>query len=215
MLPDFAMKAVAAMKIRAGQHSRDWDAKQKSQWYSENFERSVNEILSACRNQAKWPGESGEADDIAIQWFQQSKKLLNELRVCYIDKVSIIDLRGLGYVDPRAQQMAIMHNSGLSPCTIAVCDHKSGGMKYTLGSIPSLAKKTNLDYTKKTYVELNRYEAIRRGIDPILVKEHYGQPTFESAVGFSPWGGRATVGGSGLNTPSMLLPHEIVDALDV
>jgi len=212
-LPGFAMKAVATMKIRAGQHNKDWDAKQKSEWYSENFEQSVNEILSACRGQAKWPGESGEADNIVAEWNRQAQELINTDQVSYLSRISIIDLRGLGYVDPRAQQMAIMHNSGLSPCTIAVCDHKSGGIKYTLGSIPSLARNTPVDYTKRVYLDLNKLEAFRRGIDPSLVQEHYGHPTFESAVGFSPWGGRATVGGSGLNTRSMLLPHEIVKVL--
>jgi hypothetical protein len=214
MLPDFAMKAVAAMKIRAGQHNKDWDAKQKSEWYSENFERSVNELLSACRGQSKWPGQSGEADNIVAEWNRQAQELINTDRVSYLSRISIIDLRGLGYIDPRAQQMAACrYINSLLPPTIAVCDHKSGGIKYTLGSIPSLARNTPVDYTKRVYLELNKLEACRRGIEPSLVQEHYGQPTFESAVGFSPWGGRATVGGSGLNTPSLLLPHQIANVL--
>ncbi len=91
---------------------------------------------------------------------------------------------------------------------------KAAGLSYTLGSDPHETQRQLLNYSRsRVWQALTRGECVKRGVDPAIVDAAWDSAKLSRRLGFDPWGGRDVVGGSGWNTPSMLLPHEVIDVV--
>lgn len=120
------------------------------------------------------------------------EQLRTEGRTTIDDRVGVVDLRGMGPIDPADIYAAV-------DCRAAVFveNHAAGGLRYTVGVNPFAADAPS------TLAEVMR-ELAR------LEFEH-GAPALgpEPVAGAENWGGRATVFGSPWNYGSRLEPGEV------
>ncbi len=203
--PDWAFKVVAAMKISSDalreemglpKDRKEWSKEQRMLYYSTAFRQSVEHIIAAVRGERPWPGEMGEADKYFESLLAKRDELLEKGCCSFVEGIPYADTSEIkGYVDPRATLMAwakLDPEMGYKPVTLTRRSHNNGGFQYTLGTVPGHPGQDAVDLTK---------------IFPVLT-----QAEMAAADGFTPdgWGGRTAVGGSGFNTPSLLLPHEVV-----
>lgn len=213
---EFASNCVAAMKANSDnlikelglpEARQSWTIEQKEAYSSLAFERGTQSLIESVKGERKFPGECGEAKPYWERQAQNTERLLNENRVTFYKDCLLVDYKGWkGQIDPRCALRAyewLYNNYGhkckypitLSQREVYVKDEFKG-WSYTLGCIPSHTRLELLDYTNGVFEALTKAE---RELNP-------------NAEG---WGGRRTVGGSGWNTPSQLLPQQIIDiALD-
>lgn len=223
-LAEFAAKAVAALKstrpaliqeLGLPEDSKTWSEDQHHEYAATAFRCGTEWLMAAALGRRPWPGEQGEADEYWQDVEAKTLQLREQQRISYCHGIAIADIRGMGYVDSRAINAAIDLDKLRLPAVLTVRVPRDGnGLCYTLGSHPGHRWHDDLDYTtgngtEGIWLTLTKLEAIRRGISPILVEKAWGQPNQSELLGFDPWGGRDVVGGSGWNTPSVLLPHEI------
>ena len=206
-LGDFASCAVAAMKLTSTEivsdlgfpiDRREWSIEQKDAYASEAFRRGTQWLIDACRGD-HWPGESGEA----VQYWQSVEEniemIIDQGRVSLYRDCLLFDAKGVNrYIDPRCWLRASnrLGINPLLPITLTqrevYTDNCFRGYSYTIGCVPLHPELDKLDFTKGVFASLTEAEKMRN----------------PNADG---WGGRRTVGGSGWNTPSNLLPQEVID----
>jgi len=211
-LADFAMKAVAALKITAGEETKKWDdtyqvpkeqwtEAQKQVWNSYFFEEGVKKLVSAVRGFSLYPGENGEADGYIGKLTETANKINEKGLIAEYKGALLFDATMLeGYIDPRCWLIALNKSPVPYPNTpitltkrIKREDKLIVGISYTLGCLPNHPLVDTLDYTQGAFAALT---AAERNRDPRFLGE---------------WGGRATVGGSSWNYPSFLYPKEVID----
>lgn len=212
-LADFAFKVVATFKVDEyrnqipiemrldPKNSKNWTAEQKLAVANESFKRSTQWLIDAAESKRPYPGESGEADQYAEKLKQDAQMLVAENRVFMSDKVLMGNGTGLGYVDPRsfilAWQMKFNNTNPVnewSKANLTYRDHKNGGIQYTIAS-------RKIDLTSGIFHRLTGAELYAA----------YGTSPAPNVDG---WGGRADVGGSGWNTPSLLDPFDVAYILN-
>ena len=233
-LASFAAMAVADLKAHgfglAGElglpkNRKEWTGEDKERYASIGFERATFWLVDAVLGDRPWPGDSPEAQEYWGKVEGFTRQLVQEERLSLYGKTGLgwsYDLRGINdYVDPRAANRAIASTgvTAQTPVVLKIGDHRSvpGGIGYTLGSDPAHPKAHRLDYSRsETWYRLNLHEAKARGLELSLVAKHWDHkaqkdlPSFSEALGFSPWGGRDKVGGSGWNTASQLSPDDVM-----
>ncbi|HEY9885517.1 MAG TPA: hypothetical protein V6C98_18075 [Thermosynechococcaceae cyanobacterium] len=206
-LAGFAAKAVAGMKaegvklrekMELPSDSKQWTEEQRLQYYSESFKRDVDWILDAVQGIRPFPGESGEADAHFEKIKADTERLLTESRLRKYCGCWISDQTGMkGYTDPRSFYAAIPQldpDYDCQPVTLVIGDRKENdGIRYTLGSLPLHPQASLLDYSTA-----HVWEALSEA-------ERRLNPDFQG------WGGRAAVGGSSWNNPSLLSATEVID----
>jgi len=208
-LADFAAQAVAALKsgsdtlvaeLELPADRKVWSLDQKEFFNSHAFKIGTESIVDACRGIRAWPGENGEAAEYWQKVEHFTEQIIRENRVSLHGGCLLFDAKGFGgkYVDPRcwlkaAKQMGL--NAEI-PITLTqrevFVDNEYKGLSYTIGVVPLHPKVANLDLTRSTFHLLTKAE---KEINP-------------EADG---WGGRATVGGSGWNTPSQLSATKVLE----
>jgi hypothetical protein len=210
-LADFAAQAVAAMK--AGSDSlvselglptnrREWTLEQKEQYASKAFEKGTRDLVNAAIGKAPWPGENGEAKEYWEKVEKNTQMILEEKRITEYRDCFLFDAKGLGgtYIDPRCwiKALGLLYGNQIKyyrPITLTrreVIVNNFKGISYTIGTIPLHPDQDDWDYTHGAYERLTKAE---REINPNC----------------DPWGGRATVGGSGWNTCSNLTPEQVIN----
>jgi len=205
-LADFAAQAVAAMKSTGNNLANqlglpikrnDWTDEQREEFYSAAFQNGTEWLIAAMKGECLWPGEQGEATEYWEQ-VEADIQMLADGRIDVYKGVAIAQLSDVTrYVDPRAFYRAIpqvANLNDLSPVTLVVQPRKErDGIRYTLGSNPAHPNADKLDYASKKVFEA------------LTAAEVNKNPAFEG------WGGRAAVGGSSWNNPSLLSVTEVVD----
>ncbi|MBD2083358.1 hypothetical protein [Leptolyngbya sp. FACHB-17] len=210
---EFAAKAVVALKhssegiaadLGLPPERKEWTEDHWQAYSSEAFRRGTEWLIEAAKGDCPYPGESGEAEDYWQQIEADTQMLIDEQRIRFIQtergEVAVCDQTSVGQgIDPRSFYQAIPRLRDASaallrPEAITVRDHRSGGMQYTLGSIPLHPQQHSLDFTQGVFDRLTQAELAK---DP------------ESGS----WGGRRTVGGSPWNTASKLTVEAIVALL--
>jgi len=205
---EWAFKVVAAMKVSSDtlreemglpKDRKEWSKEQRMLYYSTAFRRSVEHIIAAVRGERPWPGEMGEADEYFDSLLAKRDELLEKGCCSFIEGVPYADTSEIkGYVDPRATLMAwaqLDPEMGYKPVTLTRRLHKNGGFQYTPGTVPGHPGQNAVDLTK---------------VFPVLTQAELLAARWLDDITPDGWGGRAGVGGSGFNTPSLLLPHEVV-----
>ncbi|MEW5856429.1 MAG: hypothetical protein AB1861_03485 [Cyanobacteriota bacterium] len=206
-LAEFAAKAVAGLKaegvklreeMNLPSDSKEWTEEQSLAYYSEGFRRDVQWILDAVIGKRPFPGESGEADAHFQKIERDTIQLISDGRISRYKNCYICDQTGMkGYIDPRSFYAAVRQDPRFSSCrtiTLVKADRKErDGIRYTLGSLPLHPDTTTLDYSTAGV-----WEALSDA-------ERQLNPDFQG------WGGRAIVGGSSWNNPSLLKPEEVID----
>jgi hypothetical protein len=203
-LSEFAAKVVAALKAEGvklrqqwgsdlPQDMKEWTDEQRRDYYSFSFRHDVNWLLDAVAGKRDWPGENGEADIHFAKIESDKERLLAEKRVTFYRMVPICDQRGLkGYIDPRSFYRCLDRNH--SPITLVMRDRKQGdGIGYTLGTFPLHHLANTVDFSAADV--WNKLSDAERALNP----------------DFEGWGGRAIVGGSSWNNPSLLTPQQVID----
>jgi hypothetical protein len=202
-----ASMVVAALKEESNKYvsdlglssnRREWSVEDKEKFGSYALEKGVTELIPALLN-GTWNYES-----IAQSYWQTVEKntlmLVSEGRISVINGVAVFDGKGLGgtYIDPRCWYRGLA-SLGLDCYTgIALTqreifgENEFKGFSYTIGKIP--LSKFDGDFTDGLFQELTEAEKITN-------------PDCDG------WGGRATVGGSGWNTPSDLFPVHITNII--
>lgn len=211
-----------------------WTLEQREEYASRAFQHGTEWLIAAARGECPWPGENGEANVYWQQVQDDSTLLCRAGRIWFHQGMAICDLRSIGrYVDPRAflrsiqaiktsinevygyQNVDCDRVGELCPETLTIRDHKSNeGISYTLGCVPTHPDIDSLDYTTGTFQALTAAEARKRRCSQQQIEAieiHWLKSELPSILGFDPWGGRATVGGSGWTTPSVLTPQEVVE----
>lgn len=202
-LKDFAFKAVAtfiqpaireAIPISLGIDPKDfknWTAEQRQLVSSESFRRSTEWLVSAALGLRPWPGESGEADGYAAELSEMADRLISEGRISQVGEMAVGDGTGYPYVNPRSFYMAWERSGyGVPPLSLTYREHKASPTAKTY----TIAALGGIDLTDGYFDALT---AAERAVNPDA----------------DPWGGRATVGGSGWNTGSTLEPAQVFEAL--
>jgi hypothetical protein len=202
---DKAAQVVAALKEEANllakklnmpDDRRQWTIEDKEKFGSLAFEQGVNLIFELL---------SGEWDYRlpANKYWQEVEKITQQIkkenRIRKYRNHLIFDGRGIsGYIDPRCfyRNLTSEDSEKVNPIAVFVFDHSLGGQKYTIGVIPLHKDRCCVDLTKTVFSALNEAE---KQINP------------ES----QDWGGRATVGGSPFNNPSLLTPEQVIDMIQV
>ena len=208
-LADFAAQAVAAMKSNSNElvgllglptDRKVWSTEQKELFASEAFKEGVNDIVKSIAWGCPFPGENGEAKAYWENVEKLTRQIIDEDRIRIYRGCAIFNGTDINeYVDPRCWLKALkqLDINPEHPITVTkrdvVVKGEYKGISYTLGTIPLHPHQKDWDYTKTIFADLTEAEL---------------------AVGNneSKWGGRATVGGSGWNQPSVLLPTEIISA---
>lgn len=205
-LKDFAFKAVAAFiqpSIRDAipaslgldpKGFKSWTAEERQAVSSESFRRTTEWLVSAALGLRPWPGESGEADGYAQELSDMADRLIAEGRINLIkvnDRPNMAtgDGTGFAYVNPRSFYIAWEKMGyGVPDLSLTYREHKSGTRAYTI------ATNGDIDLTDGYF-------------EAITAEEMSENPAAD------PWGGRATVGGSGWNTGSVLEPQQVLWAM--
>lgn len=229
-LATFGAKAVAALKVQGNEIAAElglptdrtqWSVLDHERYASHGFEWGTRCLVAAAQGDAPWPGELGEADDYWQAVEAMAQQLIDQRRVIPVGRSVLYSSIGIpAYVDPRATNLAIKRLGILAdfPVVLRVGEfHRQEhiGLAYTLGSNPQHPLARRLDYSAlEVWQSLTELEALRRGVDPTLVRSHWEDTLRSQILGFDPWGGRAAVGGSGWNTPSYLLPHEVIEQVE-
>lgn len=182
-------------KLGLSSNRREWSIEDKELFASKAFELGVMVIIPSLLN-GIWDYES-----LAKSYWEQVEKntemLISEGRISEYMGVAIFDSKSLGgtYIDPRCWYRAL-DVLGLDCYTgIAltqrevIVENQFQGYSYTIGKIP--LSKFDGDFTQGLFSSLTEEE---RKINPNC----------------DGWGGRATVGGSGFNSPSNLSPDQII-----
>ncbi len=227
-LEDFAALAVATPKILSsklqkarGLSPQHMTPTEKKQFYSEQFQSNTKWLMDAAQGTRKWPGQSGEADEYLNDLKVTANMLYTGGDITFYQDAAICDLReAVGYIDPRSVLMAIeleANERGIDPRpeTLTIRKHrKEEGVQYTLGSIPSHPDAPTLDYCRQqAWKKLTIAEALQRDLDGYKAQTLFGKTDFSAQMGFDPWGGRASVGGSGWNTASQLHVKHVIDII--
>ena len=206
-LADFAAQAVAAMKANSNElvnllglptDRKTWSAEQKELFASEAFKEGVDQIVNAIAWGCPFPGENGEAKAYWENVEKLTQQIIDEDRIRVYKGCAIFDGTDINeYVDPRCWIRALkqLDLTPEYPITVTKRDVVVGGEyrgnSYTLGTIPLHPNQKDWDYTRTIFADLTEAEL--------------------SVGNESKWGGRATVGGSGWNQVSVLLPTEVID----
>lgn len=217
---DFAAQAVAAMKsegfklIEALELPKDrklWAEADKVRYASESFRQGTEWLIAAVKGDRPYPGELGEAAQYWQQVKDDEQQLIDEDRITKYKDSLIFNMLGWSgrYVDPRASLRAAKRLELSATLTLTQRETQDGsGWSYTLAS-SSNNLLTGFDAFKKLTVA----EAQKRSVDYQLVLDNWEKKDISDKIGFDPWGGRETVGGSGWRTPSLLTPEEVIDCL--
>lgn len=208
---DFAAQAVAALKstsnaliaeLGLSPNRREWSIEDKERFASEAFRQGTEWLIAALKGERPFPGEQGEAKQYWEQVESNIEMIIRENRIALYKGCLIFNGKGLGgtYIDPRcwlraAQKMGI---DPQWPVTVTqrevIVSGEFKGFSYTLGTVPLHPKQADFDYTQGYF-------------DALTQLEREENPDADG------WGGRATVGGSGWNTPSALTPHQVIDTV--
>lgn len=206
-LADFAAQAVAAMKANSNEtinilslpkDRTKWTVEDKELFSSECFKLGTHHLVNACLGLCPFPGEQGEAKSYWKNVEKVTQKILDENRIRFYKGCAIFDGTEISeYVDPRCWLKAMKQYGDITyPVTLTRRTVVNGGVHqgycYTLGTIPLHPDQASWDYTSSIFDALTKAELINYGNE-------------------SKWGGRRTVGGSGLKQISMLSPYEIID----
>jgi hypothetical protein len=210
-LADFAAQAVAALKCQGEgivkelglpKNQDEWTDLDREAYYSASFRQGTWWIMEACQRKRKFPGEDGEAAEYWKQVQTDIEMILTENRITFVNRIGVVDLREMSrYVDPRAINRAILiANTGeitdISPITLVGRLRKDKkGTAYTLGSLYEHPGADKLDFSSWKIWEI--LSDAERQLNP----------------DFGGWGGRATVGGSSWNDPSLLEPSEVIESV--
>jgi hypothetical protein len=149
----------------------------------------------ACRELAARVAR-GEPLPFDDRWDQERAKAASIARAGRLRRlgdVALVDLRGVGSVDPLA--LYELHDA---PLAVAIEDHRGGGVAYTVGTNPRVA---------------SRPTDLGPALRALAAAEHaHGPPSKgpEPAPGNENWGGRATVFGSPWDYGSRLGAEEVV-----
>lgn len=193
---------VQQLGLSANRHN--WSLEDQESYAAISFERGVDcierllEHYDDSDDPLKWDYRA-----IAQPYWQtvqaNTQQIIAEKRITQYRDCLIFNQVGMtGYIDPRCWIRA-SHQQGIYPhYPITVTqrevwqDNEFKGYAYTLGTIPLHPRQKDFDYTGGVFDALTKAERDRN----------------PNADG---WGGRATVGGSGWNTPSLLTPQEVID----
>jgi hypothetical protein len=210
---DFAAKCVAGMKCDSDEFTidldmpkdrRQWTIEDKEYFMSRAFEKSFWNLVRAVEGKDNWPCDHPKVSEYWEKVEKYTNLLIEEKRINFYKDCAVVTMSGLGgtYIDPRCAYRAIDRLLGDSdyseiyPYTLTqrevIVDNKFVGNKYTLACNPNHPESEGIDFTKEIYSALSEAEKAR---DP-------------NAEG---WSGRATVGGSGWNTCSVLCPQEVIE----
>lgn len=217
-LADFAAQAVASLKsegfkvadqLQLPKERKQWTEADKVAYASECFKQGTEWLIAAVKGDRKYPGESGEAAEYWQQVQKDEQQLIDEERITKHKDALIFNMYGWSgrYVDPRASLRAAKRLS-LSATITLTQRETDNGWSYTIAS-----SKNNLLTGFDAFFKLTIAEAKKRSVDCILVERFWGESFLSQEIGFDPWGGRETVGGSGWRTPSLLTPEEVIDCL--
>lgn len=205
----FARDAVASLKLLGDRlvqelglpsDRRSWSEEQRELHSSESFRAGTEALVEASLGKAPWPGEQGEAKaywdkvEEIRPWVEEHSTL--------IWGVAVLDLReSPGYVDPRLLVDWARKQRAHKNVTLSVRVREGvEGYSYTLGSVPLHPEGSPRFSDRKVWDALNDFEIEKR--------KTLGLPAPSSS-----WGGRNEVGGSGLNTPSLATPKEVVEVV--
>ncbi len=230
-LGDFASQAVAAMKSNSNKllaelhlpsNRKTWNQEQKETFASAAFKLGTESLVNACLGNCKFPGELGEAEDYWETVKQHIQIIQKQGLISLCKECLIFDARAFDgiYVDPRCWLKASAQIVS-KPITLTMrkmlVDKAFQGYSYTLGTVPLHPDTDQTDYTINAWRRLTLAEA--RGQVPYvdyldlaeIINNNWGDSKLSEMIGFDPWGGRATVGGSGWRTASKLLPEQIIN----
>lgn len=184
-------------KLGLKSNRKEWSVEDKELYASTAFEQGVK-LIDTLLN-SNW-----DYQKIAQPYWEKLEnhvlQIIKEHRISIYRNCLIFDSKGLNtYVDPRCWIIA-SSRLGYHPdeaITLTVRDifqnNEYKGISYTLGTFPLHPHQKKWDYTDK-FKHLTELEKSRN--------PNSGE-----------WGGRATVGGSPWNNPSMLLPVEIINTI--
>ncbi len=204
---DSAAMVVAALKeeskqvvsqLGLSQYRSEWGLQDKESYGSACFERGVD-----CLYQLLEPSLDWDYPAIAQPYWEtletNTQKIIEQQRIREYRNCLIFNQVGMNsYIDPRCWFRAYRKQGFKPEYPVTVTqreiwmDGQFQGYAYTLGTIPLHPRQKEFDYTAGVFEALTEVERER---NPEA----------------NPWGGRATVGGSGWNTPSNLTPEEVID----
>jgi len=202
-----AAMVVAALKEESKQvipelglpeDSAQWSLQQKESFESACFKRGVDCLYRLLEPDLEWNYRA-----IAEPYWEtlqvNTQKIIEEQRIREYRNCLIFNQVGMtGYIDPRCWLRAYQQQGFEPELPVTVTkraiwrEGQFQGYAYTLGTIPLHPRQNDFDYTTGVFNALTKAEQER---DPNA----------------NPWGGRATVGGSGRNTPTQLTPEEVID----
>lgn len=210
---DSAAMVVAALKeegktviqqLGLSANRQQWSVEDQESFAAIYFQRGVDCIERLLEHsEDKEDSLKWDYGAIAQPYWQtvqaNTQQIIAEKRITQYRDCLIFNQVGMtGYIDPRCWIRA-SHQQKISPhYPITVTqrevwqDNEFKGYAYTLGTIPLHPRQKNFDYTGGVFDALTKAERDRN----------------PNADG---WGGRATVGGSGWNTPSLLTAKEVID----
>lgn len=206
-LADFASQAVAAMKTNSSdvinilslpKDRTKWTIEHKELFSSECFRLGTQHLVGACLGLYPFPGEQGEAKAYWENVERFTQRILDENRIRFYRGCAIFDGTEISeYVDPRCWLKAMKFYGEIThPVTVTRRTVINGGIHqgycYTLGTVPLHPDQSKWDYTAGIFNALTEAELLNYSNE-------------------SKWGGRRTVGGSGLRQVSMLSPYEVID----
>lgn len=182
-----------AQELNLPTNRREWSIEDKEEYSSICFKRGVQRIDDLLK------GEWNYREIAHPYWIKVKENeeiIQSQERIKrYCDCLIFNQVGMSGYIDPRCWIRSITGTPKL-PITLTQrevwADNKFQGYSYTLGTVPLHPEQKNWDYTKEIF-------------DALTEAERKNNPNADG------WGGRATVGGSGWNTPSTLSPEEVID----
>lgn len=199
-----ALKEVSndlVQKLGLPTNRREWSVEDKELFSSKAFELGVAVIIPSLLN-GTWD-YSSVAKSYWIQVEKNTKMIISEGRISCQNGVAIFDGRGItSYIDPRCWYRALYFLKLDTYTGLAVTQREvfvnnvRQGYSYTVRKIPF--SNFDGDFNSGLFKALNWAESRKTNIHD-----------FKDG-----WGGRATVGGSGFNTPSNLSVEEIVEVIN-
>lgn len=182
--------AVSGDADRRGERLNAWVSRalREAKDVSESFAGVSRALAETLASGAPLP----EAEPSRIADAQRASELVGLGRVRVTGSVALIDLRGIGPIDPLATY-------GLHRAAVAVtlAEHDAGGVRYTVGVNPFVP-----DHPRD----------LSAALTCLAAEEHrHGPPCISPEPGREgSWGGRATVFGSPWNYGSRIAPGEVV-----